>query len=279
MATSFCVLLSAPFTRLDSPTSDPVQALRKVLDDDPLVDTFNSWAMHYFAVPPEKQQDICAMIAYLWIVTIPRREKEGWRPTSKDVLLYHSAIRLVHIAGYEKFFASERHHEFAEIEENWLKEMAERTGSSWNGAHPTSENLKTTLTGFKLAGFLHQLSQGTSDAFRDPDEIPDNEVAEGPTKSEFMVLLSPSERLLVCQGVKEAFNLLQKAKMNPGEKAALEAECLELGLTISPKTEELLEYAAKLVVHFEDLTRKQILEAREKVVVVNNRKVWPNPLP
>lgn len=122
------------------------------------------------------------------------------------------------------------------------------------------------------------MAQGTSDALQDANEILDPESGEGPTHSEFMTLLNPSERIIICQGLKEAFNVMQKINMDSRARAALEAECLQLGLPLDTEVEEVLEHGAKLAEHFEDLTKKQILKASEKVIVVSNRRKWPDPL-
>lgn len=280
MATSCCVLLSAPLARLDSPSSASFDKdqLVKLLKDYPLADLFNSVAAQYFGAPPEKKRNLCAVIAYVWLATIRRRKEEGWQLTAKDVQIISSAIRVLQLDG-KGYIPDDWKPRFEEQEEGKLKAMATMTGSSWTGAPPASEDLKTTLTGFHLANFLQNLPQGTSDALHDPNEIFDPELAEGPTQSDFMTLLNPSERILICQALKKAFIVMQKAKMDSGKKAALEAEYLRvLGVEIDAKSEELVEHAMKLAAHFEDLTRKQIIKASKKVVVVNDRNVWPNPL-
>lgn len=117
------------------------------------------------------------------------------------------------------------------------------------------------------------------DAFEDPDGIPDIELGEGPTQPDFVTLLSPSERIMICQGLKEAVNVMERHKMNLEEKSALHADILQLlGITIIPESEEKAQNAAKFAGHFENLTREQLLKANENVVVVDNRRVWPNPL-
>lgn len=164
VATSFCVLVSAPLARLDSLSGAPLptfQNLWDALKDYPLVDLFNDLSLKYFTAPPENKQNLGALIALVWRETIHNRVKEGWQPTRNDDLVHWSAVCLLNIYGLEKFSPDPLWQaQFAELEERKLRGIAAMTGSSWAGVSSASEGPQNYYHGLLCCSFHTRYGAG-----------------------------------------------------------------------------------------------------------------------